>query len=193
MHPKMYREFERICSAQSAGGKVLEIGAVPSDKSLLHMDCLQGAREKNGINLDGPYEYRDIRIVKGNANDMSCFADATFDTILCNATLEHDKYFWKSIAEIKRIAKSGCLIVIAVPGYTKLAFEKFFLFKLLRKFRPLKFLTNSSLTFHVHRSPGDYYRFSHQALEEVFFDGMLDVNVYTLMIPPRVIGYGRKL
>lgn len=177
---------------QNAGGRVLEIGAVPSDKSLLAMESLQNARSKSGINLDGPYEYRDFQILKGNANDMTYFEDETFDTVLSNATLEHDKFFWKSIAEIQRITKPGGLIVIAGPGYVKLASERFFASKLLRKVPFLKCITNSTLTFHVHRSPGDYYRFGLQAFEEVFFAGMVDVTVYPLMIPPRIIGYGVK-
>ena len=51
MRPRIYREFERICRRRKAGGAVLEIGAVPSDESLLNMECLENAPKKVGVNL----------------------------------------------------------------------------------------------------------------------------------------------
>src|SRR5882757_9510429 len=114
MHPLMYQEYERICTERPIRGSVLEVGAVPSDLSLLGMKSLQHASSKIGIDLDGPHEYRDFKIVKGNANSMDCFQDNQFDAVLCNAVLEHDKYFWKTLQEIKRVTKPGGLIVIGV-------------------------------------------------------------------------------
>ena len=81
MHPRVYRAFEAICSEREVGERVLEIGAVPDDSSLLNMRSLRGVREKIGLNLDGPYDYKDFRIVKGNANAMTCFEDGWFDTV----------------------------------------------------------------------------------------------------------------
>ena len=57
MLPRVYLEFEQICTKRGAGGAVLEVGAIPSDSSLLCMKSLKNATEKIGINLDGPYEY----------------------------------------------------------------------------------------------------------------------------------------
>ena len=103
MHPRVYEEFERICSDINVNGSVLEIGAVPSNQSLLCMKSLRNATEKIGININGPYEFMDFKIYKGNANSRESFEDRRFDVVLCNAMLEHDKYFWKTIAEIKRV------------------------------------------------------------------------------------------
>lgn len=50
----------------------------------------------------------------------------------------------------------------------------------------------STVTFEIHEAPGDYYRFSRQAFEEVFFAGMDDVTVECVMVPPRLIGIGRR-
>ncbi len=63
---------------------------------------------------------------------MECFCDARFDVVLCNAVIEHDRYFWKTIEEIKRVAKPGGLVVIGAPGYARLKGEgiKSFLRKL---------------------------------------------------------------
>jgi SAM-dependent methyltransferase len=192
MHPEVYREFERLCVERNAGGAVLEIGAVPSDDSLLCMPCLKNAREKIGVNLDGPHTYRDFAILKGNANSMDMFEDRRFDTVLCNATLEHDPRFWKTLLEIRRVTKPRGLVVIGVPGYDKLRVERtvrrMAKLPLVGRFLNKLGLPACTLTLQRHEFAGDYYRFSPQAVRQVFFDGMEDVKVRTLMIPPRVIG-----
>lgn len=206
MHPRIFEEFERICRENHAGGRVLEIGAVPNDTSLLNIPALKNAESKVGINLDGPYTYVDFEIVKGNANHMEGFKDDYFDTVLCNATLEHDKFFWKTISEIRRVAKPGGLVVIATPGYTRLITQYpagsetsksggvvKFLLSIREKIPFLYrfvFLYSSTLTMRIHDYPGDFYRFSPQTYREVFFEGMEEVRVYTMLFPPRVIGYG---
>jgi SAM-dependent methyltransferase len=198
MHPRVSQEFERICSERKAGGTVLEIGAVPSEDTLLCLESLKNAHKKIGINLDGPYTYKDFEILKVNANDMSCFADSLFDTVVTNATLEHDGFFWKTLSEIKRVTRSGGLIAIGVPGFTKLEIEKSH--RLIEKIpllgrllsRHLDFLFASTLVLQIHNYPGDYYRFSPQAMREVFFSDMKEVKVRSFMIPPRIIGCGIK-
>lgn len=177
-----------------AGGRVLEVGATPDDSSLLNMNCLRGAKSKVGINLDGPSKYGDFEILKGNANAMTCFEDESFETVLCNATLEHDRYFWKTIAEIKRVTKSGGLIVIGTPGYSVLHKEKDFKGFMKKHFRSKRFewIRASTLTLNVHNYPGDYYRFSEQAFRDVIFEGLKDVEIRSIMVPPRIIGAGVK-
>ncbi|MFC1856616.1 methyltransferase domain-containing protein [Thermodesulfobacteriota bacterium] len=201
MHPKVYQEFERICRDRNGGGAVLEIGAMPSDESLLCMESLQNVTEKIGINLDGPYCYKDFEILKVNANAMDCFKDNSFDTVLCNSVLEHDKFFWKTISEIKRVTKSKGLVVIGTPGYTLYRIEKQ-VKKTKSKVKSvpalkkvvlpwyLSWILTGTLTLRVHNHPGDYYRFSPQAFKEVFFEGMKDVHIATILLPPRIIGSG---
>ena len=43
-----------------------------------------------------------------------------FDAVVCNAMLEHDKHFWKTIEEIHRVSRPGAIIAIGVPGYLHL-------------------------------------------------------------------------
>ena len=179
MHPTIFNRFE-------------EIGAMPNTGSLLNMDALRGATDKIGINLAPESEYRDYKILHGNANHMD-FPDAHFDVVLCNSVLEHDKYFWKSISEMRRVLKAGGLLVIGTPGYTVLRREN----RIHNWFKRLgaktgNFLINSTLTFQIHNHPGDYYRFSPQTYKDVFFEGMENVSVESLMIPPRIIGFGHK-
>jgi SAM-dependent methyltransferase len=191
VHPVIYRKISDICAERHAGGDVLEIGAVPSDDSLLCLACLSGARSRVGLNLDGPAHYRDFEILRGNANAMDCFADASFDTILCNATLEHDAFFWKTLSEIRRVARKGAVVVIGVPGYAKVQWESP-MWRFLRLFsgRKPEWLRASTPTLIVHNCPGDYYRFSPQAMQEVFFQGFINVQVDVVLVPPRIIGSG---
>jgi len=201
LHPAVYAEYQRICAARPCTGDVLEVGAVPTGDSLLCLPALAGARSKIGVNLDGPYRYRDFEIVQANANDLSMvprFRDNSFDLVLCNAVLEHDRCFWKTVAEIKRVTRPGGLIGIGVPAYTTLPLERRFS-KLARMFGrlgvPARFrdpLQASTLTLKLHNYPRDYYRFSPQAVEEVFLEGLVEKELHTLMLPPRVIGFGVK-
>lgn len=198
MHPRTYREFERICTERKVGGSVLEMGAVPNPNSLLCMKSLENATEKIGLNINGPHEYRNFRILKGNANLMS-FEDNKFDLVLCNGMLEHDKYFWKSIGEMKRVTKPGGLIMIGAPGYVYFKIEKMksFLGKipLLRKLKTNQYMNmffTATITYQIHNSPGDYYRFSKQTFKELFFEDMVDVEICSIALPPRIVGAGRK-
>lgn len=117
MHPQVYQAFEQTLESEEISGRVLEIGAIPNKSSLLTSDIFKNSEEKIGLNLNGG-SHNDFNIVQGNANNMSMFEDNSFDCIVCNATLEHDKYFWKTLSEIRRIADEDTFICIGVPGYT---------------------------------------------------------------------------
>ncbi len=211
VHPRVYKAFERVCAERGAGGHVLEIGAVPDETSLLNMQALAGAASKTGLNLDGPHRFAGYEIVQGNANDMACFESGSFDTVLCNAVLEHDAFFWKTLTEIRRVTKPGGLVVIGAPGYRELWKDRLIrsqgasgtarggreswlnaLGRRLSACRLFDFLINATPTFRVHNEPGDYYRFSPQAFRDVVFEGMRDVRVRSVLIPPRLIGSGLK-
>lgn len=198
MHEQVYKAYEEIFTRYTITGDVLEIGAIPYDDTLLCLKSLNSARSKIGLNLNGPFSYRDFEIIKGNANKMD-FKNESFDLVICNAMLEHDKYFWKTIEEIKRVTKRNGLIVVGTPGFKEYKTEKF-----LRKFKKVPFtwrlrrlklfdtILTSTLTFMIHDHPGDYYRFSPQAYEDVIFSDMNDVNIISIMTPPRIIGIGSK-
>ena len=163
------------------------------------MKSMAKATEKVGINLDGPHEFMDFRILQGNANSMALFEDERFDVVLCNAVLEHDKYFWKTISEIKRVTKPGGVVVIGTPGYKYYKSEKFKSvlrrIPLVRKLSANQYLDmffTATITFEIHEAPGDYYRFSPQAFKEVFFEDFDNVEVRAIMLPPRLIGVGTK-
>lgn len=198
MHPSVFEEFDRICRVRGAGGDVLEIGAVASGDSLLCLPSLRGARSKVGVNLEGPLAYADFEVRAVDANDMRCFPDGSFDTVLTNSVLEHDRYFWRTLAEIERVARPGALVVIGVPGFEKLAVERLtsraarlpVVGTLLRRGLPMALA--STLTLHVHDFPADYYRFSARAAREVFLERLDDAEVRTVLVPPRILAAGVK-
>jgi SAM-dependent methyltransferase len=199
VHPRTFAEFERICAARGAAGRVLEIGAVPCDETLLCLPSLRAATEKVGLNLDGPSRWRDFEIVPGNANAMP-FPDERFDVVVCNAVLEHDPFFWKTLAEIRRVTSPGGLVVLGAPGYTALpsaatpARAKRRLIGWLGRVPLLSGVSwwlKSTPTVEIHDAPGDYYRFTPQAFREVLLEGLEEVEVGTILFPPVVVGAGR--
>jgi len=199
MNPVVYQAFEEICSQAHVRGPVLEVGAVPGSDSLLRMACLQNVQDRVGINLVGAFE-GGWEIIQGNANHMACFEDNRFQTVLCNATLEHDPLFWKTITEIHRVTAQGGLIVIGVPGFAGMGSETFaprksmlgFLFRILAKVTKNDALLAGTVTLGEHAFPGDYYRFTEQAMREVFLGDLANIGVRRVMNPPRILGWGRK-
>ncbi len=182
MHPAVFKIFDELCRAHNIGGAVLEVGATPDESTLLNLPALAGARERVGINKAGASRFKDLSILEVDANAMTCFPDRRFDVVLSNSVLEHDRFFWKTLVEIRRVTKPGGLIAIGVPGYAE------------QPPRGILFggdaLRHSTLTLRVHNFSGDYYRFSEQALREVLFEGMKDVVIRTVLVPPRIIGLG---
>jgi SAM-dependent methyltransferase len=181
MHPTIYKEFRKIVFALKPKGRILEVGAIPKWKSLLAMEELRG-EERIGVNIEEGCEYKGFKIVKANGNDMSIFPTNHFDCALSNATIEHDPYFWKTCAEIRRVLRIGGMAIIGAPGFT----VDSGLLRLLLS--PTVF----TLTYQYHGAPKDYYRFSPTAFREVVFEGYRDVVIKSVMMPPRIIGYGFK-
>jgi len=200
MHPAVFDTFEKILSGKDLSGPVLEVGAVPSEKTLLNLPSLANLPDKTGINMDGPYTFKDYLFIRGNANCMDMFPDDHFGIVLCNAMFEHDKYFWKSLAEIKRVTSPGGWVFIGTPGYAGPRFRKLKdrfgrndWYKKLQKSQWMNRFLVSTPTLELHGDVwGDFYRFSPAAFREVFFEGYREVTIMQIMNPPRIIGSGRK-
>jgi SAM-dependent methyltransferase len=197
VHDVVFQAFDRICREEKISGDVLEIGARPSADTLLCLPSLRGSARRIGIDLDGPYHANGIDILAGDANQMTMFADGAFDAVLCNSVLEHDRFFWRSLAEIRRVLRPGGLFVVGVPGYGAMSGPPFGpLVRLLRRVPGLAGIAGasgaSSPTLGLHQFPGDYYRFSRQAVAEIFLANFDSIAVETVLNPPRFIGRGRK-
>lgn len=175
---------------------MLEIGAVPDGSTLLALPELAAADRRVGINLDGPSAFDGFEIVGGNANAMPEFADGSFDLVLCNAVLEHDPRFWLTQGEIRRVLRVGGIAMIGVPGYVRgssLAAKLAGVAARVVRSSWLDWVAASTPVLHVHDYPGDYFRFSEQAVREVFLAGFEVLEQRAVMVPPRLIGVGRKL
>ena len=155
--------------------RALEVGGVMGKGSLLRFPELAEA-ERFCLNLASMPSADGITSITGNANHMDMFEDESFDLVLCCSTLEHDKHFWRSVAEMHRVLRPGGLLVVGVPGYVK---------------DPERDHGLATHTYRVHYR-FDYYRFSEQAVREVLFEGMRRVRVTRVMHPPRLIGHGVK-
>jgi SAM-dependent methyltransferase len=191
MHPVVYNEFREILSALKVKGRILEVGAVPSAKSLLAMDILR-AEKRVGLNIEGNVGFGGFDIVEANGNDMSMFPTGYFDCVLSNATIEHDPFFWKTCAEIRRTLRVGGAAVIGGPGFTTES-------SLTELGLPAPWQDDDwrcwsacALTYRYHGAPMDYYRFSPAAFRDVIFEGYRDVTIKSIMVPPRIVGYGFK-
>jgi SAM-dependent methyltransferase len=200
MSPEIYAAFEQICRAEVIEGPVLEVGAWPGPDSLLHLPSLSRITEKVGLNMEPVASESTLRMVLGNANRMDIFADGTFGCVLCNSTLEHDARFWLTLAEIRRVTKPGGLVVIGVPGFRGMGPRHLApprsvvggIIRLLTRMTRHDALVAGTSTLGVHNFPGDYYRFTDQAVREVFLEGLTEPRIRWVMTPPRVIGWARK-
>lgn len=200
MSPAVYAAFEEICRGEAIAGPVLEVGAVPGPDSLLALEPLAGIPDKTGLNMEAFPTAGGIRMVTGNANRMEMFPDGSFGCVLCNSTLEHDARFWETLAEIRRVVAPGGLVVIGVPGFRGmgprcLAPPRSLAGRVIQAVAALTradALLAGTVTLGEHFFPGDYYRFTEQAVREVFLEGLVEPRCRWVMTPPRIIGWGRK-
>lgn len=199
MHPIVFAAFERHCAALKPAGAVLEIGAEARADTLLNLPSLAATKSREGIN-PAPQPAGRYPIHAGTGNSMPEFADGSFDLVLCNSVLEHDASFWLTLSEIRRVVRPGGAVVLGVPGYSTRGGPGRGLARLAsrlwREGLPggalFAGLAAATPTLNVHNYPGDYYRFSVQAMREVLLKGFEVMALEELMLPPRIIGVGRK-
>ncbi len=210
MHPAIYSRFgELFREYPPPGNDILEIGATSNTSATL-LSLFQDISKSYhcvGINIEvRPVENLPYSLIECNANNMEIFDDDSFDAVACNAVLEHDKFFWKTVAEVKRVLKPGGLFYVGVPGFPK---ENNFFQKILlrvvhsKRLRDIPFLQplaqramftriafTSTLMFHG--APHDFYRFSEEAVKEVFLKDLVVLSFECMLEPVRIIGVGKK-
>jgi SAM-dependent methyltransferase len=115
------------------------------------------------------------------------FADDTFETVVTNASLEHDRCFWRTLSEIRRVLKVGGVFIVGVPGFVSRADVETSVVPPVWHGEDGPY----TITYDVHGQP-DYWRFSTAAVTSVLLEDMEVLEVQSLLLPPRLIGVGRK-
>jgi len=198
-------------------GIVLEIGA-PNDPKQSLLGYLAGKKDCSyecfGIDLraNEPDATLPYTLSNTNSNRMDQFADSSFNVVLSSSTLENDQYFWKTLSEVRRILKADGIFAVLVPGYSKGLGKPARMFgqamrlmsrvdrrgfnglfqKRIEAFEQNGILAQTS-TYSYHESPVDYYRFSEDAVRDVFMEGFDCLHFESILKPPRLIAVGKKL
>ena len=183
MSPLVFDTFADIFAKRltpSINSAALEVGA--GAWTLLSAPALKKFR-KVALNLSFDKisdELKETEMILGNSNAIN-FPDETFDCVMSCSSIEHDRYFWKTIAETKRVLKKDGIFVVGVPIYMTLPTDKDY----------------TTLTYARHGLAynADYYRFSEQAVREIFFEGYAEVTdeIVVRQYPnPYMIAAGRK-
>jgi SAM-dependent methyltransferase len=183
MSPRVFAAFCDIVGKRfhSCGRcSVLEIGS--GAWTLLAIPSFAHAR-RVALNLrfnDPAALSKQAELVVGNSNALS-FPDESFDCVMSCSALEHDPYFWRTITETRRVLKKGGLFVVGVPIYRTLPTDYR---------RTTLTYARHGLAYHA-----DFYRFSEQAVREIFFEGYASVTDEVLVrrYPnPYLVAAGRK-
>ena len=183
MSPTVFDCFQTIVNRrldQSRPLVALEVGA--GGWTLLSMPAFDsGTRIALNLSFGKPSEQlaRTVRVI-GDGNHLP-FPDESFDCVMSCSVLEHDKYFWRSTREVRRVLRPGGLFIAGVPIYMTLPGDK----------------EHTTLTYARHGMAynADYYRFSEQAVREVFFEDYAEVTdeVIVRTSPnPYMVAAGRK-
>ncbi|RDV37356.1 SAM-dependent methyltransferase [Bradymonadaceae bacterium TMQ3] len=198
---RTYEEYERLIGELVARPDtapfeaVLEIGAIPDARSLLNASALKGSAlhegaRKVGVNLTLEGSFGDFEVQKGDAREL-VFEDRSFDLIVCASTLEHIPDFWRALDEMKRVLRPGGWLVVSTPGFGQEEVGNR-VRGLAHKLGLPDALKRGTITMRIHDAPYDYYRFSEYAYRDVVLKGLEEVEVWSIMTPPRIYGMGRK-
>jgi len=189
MQPRVNDLYQALGEKYNMQGPFLEVGAAPKQNSILAGRYFRGRPQRFAINMvdmempDEPEGER-VTFLRCNANNMKgVFADGQFATVMCNAMIEHDKYFWRSLDEMKRVLAPGGILAVGAPGFvgrknidSDIIAEKF---------------TTATLTMDVHAVP-DYWRFSRYAFKEVICEGLEYLETVVLGRVPVLVAVARK-
>jgi SAM-dependent methyltransferase len=154
---------------------VLEwVAAKTRDHNLQDLGVLEcGSLNVNGsvrVFFNGPYHGIDMQDGPGVDQVISSWDiefEEEFDVVVSTEMFEHDAYFWKSMVTMTRALKQG--------GYL--------------------LLTTRGIGFPFHEYPGDYWRFTEDAIAHLFDDaGLETIEIVPDPYPdhPGVFGLARK-
>ncbi len=174
-------ELARMARDHQAWGPFLEIGGGAGHPAALDDPSFRDAeRQVLDVEPGGPGE--------AVTNDMrALFDDARFGTVIWNGTIAHDRFFWRTLEEVRRVLSPGGLLLVAAPGFSRAA-DRAGARALGAKGNAI---ADATVTQRV-QGPRDYWRFSPRALRESVMAELELLELRTLMMPPRLFAVGRK-
>lgn len=97
-------------------------------------------------------EGKDVDLVMNAHDTLEQFGNDSFDTIICMDMLEHDDAFWRTLDNIHAMLKQGGYFWVVMP----------------------------TIGFPIHNHPGDYWRATEQAFQDIIFKGYKILNMETI-------------
>lgn len=185
---KIIQEICGLAAAHDAHGPFLEICAAPNTSFAL-LDPHFGDAERHIIGAKAASPGDGAIYANGNPNDMrALYKDRQFSTVIWNGAMAHDKCFWRTVEEIKRVLAPGGILIAVAPGFgSKSRFG-------LKVVGPKgSEIANATVTARAHAYSPDYWRVSQQAMKQIILDGFDIREVRTALLMPRVFGVGAKL
>jgi SAM-dependent methyltransferase len=185
------KENARILSGiQPRPRNALEIGALPSRYSVLSVPAASDIPDRIGVNLvETGTAPGGVEVVKADARALP-FADGTFDLVVAASVLEHIPDFWRAVTEMQRVLGDGGTLLVSTPGFRNIRGERR-VHQVGQYMRFPDIVQRATLTMRVHDNR-DYYRFSEDSYREVILAGLVDVRVWSIMLPPRMFGVATK-
>ena len=184
---RMASEFCRLAERQETEGPYLEVGVTRPDLAALSGDAFTGERHLLGPDLEPGPASNGLHLHRGEPADLARFPDAAFRTVLWNDALVHDRRFWHTLDELRRILAPGGILILAVPGFSTAA-DRAGVTVAGPKGHPI---ADTTPTYRIHASP-DFWRVSPQAMRQVILDGFDIREVRVSSMPPRIFGVGVK-
>ena len=178
-------EFARFVERQETTGPYLQIGV--GDPARCGLAQLSGERHALGQGLEPGVTDDGIVCHAGGPADLNRFVDGQFETVMWNGALAHDRAFWRTLDELRRILASGGTLILSVPGFSN-APDRAGVTIAGPKGHPIP---DTTPTYRIHGAP-DFWRISPQAMRQVVLEGFDQIDVKVTGMPPRIFGVGVK-
>lgn len=183
-------QFEAVLRQMPPPTSVLDVGALPSESSLLTCAALADVPLRVGVNLMESGSIGAVPVVRMDARRLA-FGNGVFDLVVSSSTLEHVPDFWRACEEMKRVLAPGGTLIVSTPGLADSRYGRFAR-RLAFRFGLPDIAKRSTITMRIHDAPYDYYRFTEYAYRDVILAGLQDVHIWHSMTPPRLFGMARK-
>jgi len=185
---KIIQEICALSAAHEAHGPFLEICVGPNTGFAL-LDPHFDNAERHVIGAKAATQADGLIYANGNPNDMrALYTDRQFSTVIWNGAMAHDRYFWQTLEEIKRVLVPGGILIAVAPGFG--AKSRFGLKVVGPKGAEI---VNATVTTRTHAYSPDYWRISQKAMKQIILDGFDIREVRTALLMPRIFGVGAKL